>query len=95
VGLALGSVFGAAAVGKKSDSNADGHCTGNVCDATGVALRQDAVNAGNRSTVAFVVGGVAVAGGAVLWFTAPSNHGVQAAPAVGSGTYGAVLRGSF
>ncbi len=94
VGLALGSVFGAGALGKKSDSNAAGHCTGNVCDAQGVALRQDAVSAGDRSTVAFIVGGVAVAGGAVLWFTAPSGR-TEVAPAVGGGTYGAVLRGRF
>ena len=94
VGVALGSVFGAGALGKNSDANS-GHCTGNVCDATGVSLRKDAVSAGNLSTVFFVVGVAAVAGGAVLWFTAPSNHGVQAAPAVGSGTYGAVLRGSW
>jgi serine/threonine-protein kinase len=94
VGVAIGSVFGANAISKNSDAN-KGHCTGNTCDATGVSLRQDAVHAGNLSTIAFVVGGVAIAGGAVLWFTAPSNHGIQAAPAMGGGTYGAVVRGAF
>ncbi len=94
VGIALGGISGASALGKNSDSNADGHCTGNVCDPQGVALRKDAVSAGNRSTIAFVVGGVAVAGGAVLWFTAPSNH-VQVGPAIGSGSYGAALRGAW
>jgi hypothetical protein len=94
VGVAIGSVFGAAAISKNSDAN-KGHCTGNTCDSTGVSLRQDAVHAGNLSTVAFVVGGVALAGGAVLWFTAPSNHGIQAAPAMGGGSYGAVVRGSW
>jgi hypothetical protein len=92
VGLVVGSVFGARALGRKSDSNADGHCTGNVCDAQGVALRKDAVSAGNVSTVAFIVGGVAVAGGAVLWFTAPSSH-VELGPAALGGAYGAALRG--
>jgi hypothetical protein len=36
---------------------------------------------------------VALAGGAVLWLTAPSNHGIEAAPAAAGGTYGAVIRG--
>ena len=65
VGIAIGGIFGAKALGKNSDANT-GHCTGNVCDATGVSLRQDAVHAGNISTIAFVAGGVAIAGGAVL-----------------------------
>jgi serine/threonine-protein kinase len=94
VGLVVGGIFGATAIGKNSQAN-DGNCTGNSCTQKGVDLRREAVNAGNVSTVAFIVGGVAVAGGAVLWFTAPSNHGVVAAPAVGDGTYGAVVRGSF
>jgi hypothetical protein len=94
VGVAIGGVFGAGALSKNSDANT-GHCTGNSCDATGVSLRQDAVHAGNLSTIAFVAGGVAIAGGAVLWFTAPSNHGIQAAPAMGGGSYGAVIRGAW
>ena len=94
VGVVLGSVFGASALGKNSDANS-GHCVGNACDAAGVSLRQSAVSAGNISTIAFVAGGVALAGGTVLWFTAPSSHGVQAAPAVGGGSYGAVVRGTW
>jgi hypothetical protein len=93
VGVALGSYAGVSALGKNSDSNA-GHCSGNTCDAMGVSLRKDAVSAGNRSTVAFIAGGVAIAGGAVLWFTAPSSH-LQVGPAVGAGAYGAALRGAF
>lgn len=94
VGLAIGSVAGVSALGKNSDANSNGHCTGNICDMDGVTLRKDAVSAGNFSTIAFVAGGVAVAGGAILWFTAPSSH-VQVAPAVGGGTYGASLRGAW
>jgi serine/threonine-protein kinase len=94
VGLVLGGVFGASALSKNSDAN-NGHCQANTCDADGVSLRKDAVSAGNLSTVMFIAGGVALAGGAVLWFTAPSNHGIQAAPAMGGGSYGAVVRGAF
>ena len=95
VGVAIGSVFGAGAISKNSDAN-KGHCTGNT-----VRLHRRARSARTQSTpatcrpMAFVVGGVALAGGAVLWFTAPSNHGIQAAPAMGGGSYGAVVRGSW
>ena len=101
VGVAIGSVFGAGAISKNSDAN-KGHCTGNTCDSTGVSLRQDAVHAGNLSTVAFVVGGVALAGGAVLWFTAPSTTASRppprwaaAATAPSSAVLGSSIRGAL
>ncbi len=84
VGLVVGSIFGIVSIGKKSD--ADGHCdAANVCDDEGLGLRKDAISAGNVSTVAFVVGGVLVAGGAALWFTAPKRASTvgRLAPRVG------------
>ena len=93
VGLGVGSVVGLRALSKNSDSNAAGRCVGNTCDAAGKQLRDDARSAGNLSTVGFVAGGVLLAGGAALWFTAPSASSVQVGPAVGSGGYGASLRG--
>jgi hypothetical protein len=99
VGLGVGTVFGMQALSKNSSAN-NGHCGGslgsaNNCDSTGVQLRSDAVSSGNISTVFFVVGGVLAAGGAALWFLAPSSH-VQAAPAVGDrGTGGVIVRGDF
>jgi hypothetical protein len=41
----------------------------------GVNLRDDARSAGNLSTVGFIVGGVGLAGAAVLWFTAGPTSG--------------------
>jgi serine/threonine-protein kinase len=72
VGVALGTVFGLDAKSKLDDSGA--HCgAGNVCDAAGVELRDDAIGAGTRSTIAFVVGGVMLAAGVILYFTAPRS----------------------
>jgi hypothetical protein len=79
VGIGIGSVFGLSGMSKVSDSEA--HCTGNLCDQTGVGLREDAVSAGNISTIAFSVGLVALAGAAVLWFTAPSRSSSRATAA--------------
>ncbi len=72
VGVGIGTAFGVVSMGKGSDAEADGHCdAANVCDDVGLGLRRDAIAAGNVSTIAFAFGGVLLAGGAVLWFTAP------------------------
>jgi len=97
VGIAVGSYFGLQSMSKKSD--ADGHCDGSVCrDQEGVSLRDDAIAAGNLSTLGFAVGGALVATGAVLVLTAPSgkSRGKAAlAPALGPGFGGLVLDGHF
>jgi hypothetical protein len=88
-GIAAGSVFGIMALGDKSTR--DAHCPGpgNTCDPTGV----DAVHAGSRdatvSTVAFIVGGAALATGAYLVLTSRPSH--SAAVGVVSTRGGAVL----
>jgi hypothetical protein len=74
VGVVLGSVFGVQAIGKNNE--AKDHCRPDdpsLCDATGVGLLSDVETAGNVSTVAFVVGGAALAGGVVLFLTAPAK----------------------
>jgi hypothetical protein len=97
VGVALGAVFGLGAKSKLNQSNQDNHCDAkDTCDPTGLSLRQDASNAATLSTVMFAIGGVAVAGGAVLYFTAPrkpTTTGLVIAPAPGGAA--AMLRGSF
>jgi hypothetical protein len=84
VGVAIGSVFGLGAKSKLADSNANGHCVGDHCDGTGTQLRNDALSRASIATVAFVIGAAAIAGGAVLWFTAPKDQspsvGVTGAP---------------
>ncbi|HEX8796058.1 MAG TPA: hypothetical protein VF765_34145 [Polyangiaceae bacterium] len=81
VGIGIGTGFGLVAKSKLDQSN-DGHCHGaNLCDATGVQLRSDSLSAALVSTIAFSVGLAAVAGGVVLWLTAPKAE--QASPSVG------------
>jgi hypothetical protein len=69
---------------KKDASKA--HCTGDECDVTGVAQRDNAITAGNISTAGFIAGGVLGAAGVVLVLTAP--RAAQPGPQVGVGFYG-------
>jgi hypothetical protein len=98
VGIIVGGVFGAIAESKLTQSNSS-HCDStDHCDATGLGLRQDAKSAANVSTIAFVAGGVLLAGGVVLYLTAPrapSGSAIVVAPAVLAGGGGAVVRASF
>jgi len=72
ISVAVGAVVGIVAKSKLDQSNADNHCDAtDACDGTGLQLRSSAGSAALGSTVAFVAGGVLLAGGAVLWFTAP------------------------
>jgi hypothetical protein len=79
---------------KKQESNDEcpGGDTG-PCSAKGVDLSKTARDEGNVSTVAFAVGGAAIIGAAVLWFTAPKSIGVS--PSAGPNAGGVTLRGAF
>jgi len=104
VGLGLGTVFGLQASSKWSSAQSD---CGSGCgpNAPAQGEKSDAQNAGTLSTVGFAVGGVALAGAVVLWFTAPSGgdaspppttaRGWQLVPLIGAGNGGAVLEGAF
>ena len=71
VGIGLGAFFGVRAISKKNASNESGHCReGNKCDRYGIALRDEGLTAATVSTVMFIAGGVAAAGGVVLFLTA-------------------------
>lgn len=70
ISAVVGAVFGAQAIQAKNDPA----CSGSVCSTQ--AATQDQENGiadGNQSTVAFVVAGALVAGGVVVWLTAPKN----------------------
>jgi len=71
VAVGVGTAFGLTAISKNNESNDKG-CFGNQCTAPGASLRNDARSAGTISTVAFALGGAALAGGVALFFTAPS-----------------------
>jgi serine/threonine-protein kinase len=75
VGLGVGTYFTVRASGKKSESlkNCDTPAQPNVCSQAGVTLRDQALSSARLATVFMVGGGVLLAGGVVLYFTAPSS----------------------
>ncbi len=94
-GLAVGSVFGLISMQKGND--ADAECKNpekTICTQRGVDLGNEAIVAGNVSTIAFIAGGVFVIGGAVLYFTAPNGTtvGVTGAPNRNGATFGVTGR---
>jgi serine/threonine-protein kinase len=83
VGLGVAAGFAVAAANKNSDSK--NHCLpsdANVCDATGVSLRNGALDAGNAATIAVSVGAALAATGVVLWIAAPSGSAARSSARV-------------
>lgn len=90
VGVGVGSVFGLLAM--QSESDAREFCDGATCQkgTDGVALTDDARKQALVSTIGFAAGGVLLAGGLTLYFTAPKKQ--EAArllltPALGGGHF--------
>ena len=66
------SAFDTESIARQPNLARRSHCdTTDACDGAGLALRQNAEAAATGATVSLVAGGVLLAGGAVLWFTAP------------------------
>lgn len=77
-GLIVGAVLGGLAISKNNASKQDGHCdTKDTCDPEGLSLRNTALDLGNGSTAAIVVGGVLSGAGLVLFLTAPSGPAAE------------------
>lgn len=97
VGIGVGSIFGLMA--KSTHDDALKHCTADRrCDREGIDLGDKASSQATVSTVMFVAGGVLLAGGAALYFTAPRAHAAPAtalwiAPSIGGAAAG--LGGAF
>ena len=94
VATGVGVAFGASATSQWSDAHSA--CPNDRC--TNAADQKKGADAGKTadvSTVLFVVGGVALATGIVLWVTAPSAHEVHVAPAIGRDSGGLVLGGTL
>ena len=89
-GLVVGGIFGAIAMSKKSDAQAV--CPNQCSDQSGVDQWSSAKSAGTVSTVAFVVGGVGLATGLVLWFTAKPQPNDEKGIALGVGPASLQLR---
>jgi hypothetical protein len=76
VGLLVGVVTGGLTLAKKSTINAHCNFPGDPygCDPTGLAATTSAKTLSVASTVGFVIGGVGLATGAVVFFTDPNRN---------------------
>ena len=75
VGVGVGAVAGVLVLSQRSDLDADPGCPSRCADADAV----DAFNTKRHvSTIGFVIGGVALAAGAVALLTAPRSAGASA-----------------
>ncbi|HWZ90997.1 MAG TPA: tetratricopeptide repeat protein [Polyangiaceae bacterium] len=93
VGVGLGAVFGLGASSKWSDAKAKCTAYPYGCSQESLDAKSSAQSKASVATVAFIVGGAAIAGAAVLWFTAGPSQ--EKAVAVGVGPGAAFVRGSF
>ncbi len=83
VGVAVGSVFGAMSMGDRATVKAQCRPPDfKLCTAVGFDAGESALRNGDISTVAFIAGGVLLAGGLVLYFTAPRGA-VALTPSLG------------
>ena len=92
--LGVGLYLGLDAKSTYDASNGAGHCMNNQCDAQGLQNRSSAYSQATVSTVLVGVGLAAVAGGAVLYFTAPRESaiaGLGVSPMVARSGGGLVL----
>jgi hypothetical protein len=83
IGIGLGAYFGLHAKSLFDDSNAPGDCTGNDCTRAGANVRDSARDSAMGANVSFALGLAALAGGAVIYFTAPKEGASEPAPRVG------------
>ncbi len=96
VGLVIGGVFGV--VSKSTYNNAFQNECGsnpNACSQQGAQDGQTAHSQATTSTVGFTAGGALLAGGAVLYFTAPKGGTVAVAPTMGAAGAGLSVVGAW
>ena len=102
VGLGVGGYFGARMLSKKSDASA--MCTPEApCDPESGEVtkfentKRDAKDARTYAIIGLGVGGAAAVTGVILLLTAPkaTTTGWQVAPAIGQGSMGAVVAGTW
>jgi hypothetical protein len=103
-GLIMMSAAGIITLGARGKYNdaLEAHCMGSTsgCDAEGLEKTHDARSTANAMTVVTIIGAAAVAGGVVLYLTAPkpsgaAEHAVYVTPIVGSDSAGIAFGGRY
>jgi hypothetical protein len=98
VAALAGGVFGLLAMSTHSTAMKDCDAL-NRCSQEGLDKDQTARSQATVSTIGFIAGGVALAAGAAIYFTAPSNKEAQPGVAIGvaptAGGAGLVMRGAW
>jgi hypothetical protein len=96
-GVAVGAITGLMAIGKANDAKtACGDRDGGCANKTGVDASDSAKTLGTISTIGFIAGGVGLAAGAVLVFTAPKKTGsVRILPNASPQNAGLTVLGAF
>ena len=87
--VGAGAFFGFRTLSDKS--TVDQHCVGSHCDDAGLRANDAAKDSATISTIAFVVGGAALAAGIVLLVTSGSSGSARPSPAATSGVSGRPL----
>jgi serine/threonine-protein kinase len=96
VGVVIGGVFGL--ISKSTYNNAFQNECGSKpsgCSTQGAQDGQSAFSQAIISTVGFVAGAALLAGGAVIYFTAPKGGGVAVTPTVGTAGGGLSVVGAW
>ncbi len=91
VGVGVGTAFGVMAIAKRNDAR--NVCPNECANQSDANLWSNAKTTAQVSDVAFVVGGVGLAGGAVLWFTAKPRAAGGPSAQVGLGLGSVRLNG--
>jgi hypothetical protein len=93
-GIATGAVTGLLALDRASTVKS--HCPDLACDSQGLSAASQGQWLAPTSTVAFIAGGAFVVAGAYfVFFGGNRSASVAVAPAIGSQTGGAIVRGAF
>jgi hypothetical protein len=96
VGVVVGAIFGVSA--KIRYGKSEPFCVNDHCSGQGHSYREGALANADASTLAFVLGGVALGGAGVLWFTAPRSLApaearLRLAPVIAKASSAVVLQG--
>jgi hypothetical protein len=97
-GVGVGAIGAGALLGLRASSlqaGSDAHCKGSLCNPEGREMRNSAEQLGTGSTLMLIGGGVAAAGGLMLFLTAPTSASQERAAKPGVTRVGVGPTGGF